>query len=253
MSTVDSILFGDPPTASAGSGSSVDRIIGTGDAFPSFPGILQYNGLLLNYTPEYDYYRINTIDGIDDAELRDFRSNKPFDDGEEVYGSLYSGRSIVLNGQIRAYNVWKADDMREALQTAFALNSGFGNPNVEKPLWFRRGSAVKDRLIYCKKNAKIDIPNVQPTSGRAWVPFMIPLRASDPRMLSYLRHSATQMGAGEQIIINAGNFPAKLLLRLLRPVHDNDAPALQPRHPADDHRWSDCRWQLCRDPGLAHP
>jgi hypothetical protein len=27
--------------------------------------------------------------------------------------------------------------MREALQTAFALNSGFGNPNVEKPLWFQ--------------------------------------------------------------------------------------------------------------------
>jgi hypothetical protein len=46
---------------------------------------------------------------------------------------------------------------------------------------------VKDRLIYCKKNAKIDIPTcAADLTVRAWVPFMIPLRASDPRMLSYL-------------------------------------------------------------------
>src|SRR4051812_27041728 len=110
---LDHILFGDPPTPSIGSGSDIDRVVGTGDAFSSFPGYLQYNGLLLNYNVEYDYYHINSIDGIDDAELRDFRSNKPFDDGEDVYGSLYSGRSIVINGQIRAFDVWKTDDMRE--------------------------------------------------------------------------------------------------------------------------------------------
>jgi hypothetical protein len=195
MSNLDYILFGEPPVVSPGSGSPDDSVLGSGDAFPSFPGLVQYNGLVLNQRANFDHYRINSIDGLDDAELRDFRSNKPFDDGEDLYGSLYSGRSVVINGQIRAYHTWKTDDMREAMQTAFALNSGFGNPNVEKPLWFRRGSTIKDRLIYCKKIGKIEIPHAQPTSQFGWIPFMIPLRASDPRMLSYLLHSVTLTGS----------------------------------------------------------
>jgi hypothetical protein len=217
MSNLDYILFGDPPVASPGSGSVDDRVIGTGNAFPSFPGLVQYNGLLMNDLQSYDYFHINNIDGLDDAELRDFRSSRPFDDGEDLYGSLYSGRPVVINGEIRAYDVWKTDDMREALQTAFALNTGFGNPNVEKPLWFRRGSTVNDRLIYCKKNAKIEIPHTLPTKQSGWVPFMVPLRASDPRMLSYLLHSVSQAGEGSTLVNNAGNFPSKALLRFYGP------------------------------------
>lgn len=217
MSVLDYILFGDPPVASPGSGSTTDRELGTGDAFPSFPGLVQYNGLLLNDDSKFDWFRIESFDGLDDADLRDFRANKPFDDGEDLYGTLYGGRSMVIRGEIRAYHLWKTDDMREALLAAFALRGGFGIVNPEKPLWLRRGDTSKDRLIYCKKNAKIEIPWAQPTKQMPWVPFMIPLRASDPRMLSYLVHTHTQEGEGSFSLSNAGNFPSKLLIRFYGP------------------------------------
>lgn len=218
MSTLDYILFGSPPVATPGSGSYDDRVIGTGDAFPSFPGLVQYNDLLLNDKGAFDHYHINSIDGLDDAELRDFRSAKPFDDGEDVFGSLYSGRSLAINGEIRAYHVWKTDDMREAMQAAFQVRGGFGLRNPERPLWIRRGNPAKDRLIYCKKNAKLEIPHAQPTRAAPWIPFMVPMRASDPRILSYLLHSYVQEGAGTFSITNEGNYQAKILMRFYGPA-----------------------------------
>lgn len=216
MSALDYILFGPPPTAIPGDEDLVPDF-GSGDAFPAFPGLLQYNGLLLNEDSALDYFHVTSVDGFDDAELRDFRAAKPFDHGEDIYGSLYGGRSIVINGEIRAYNVWKTGDMREALKRAFAIRGGFGISNPERPLWIRLGSTVNDRLIYCKRNAKIEIPHAQPTSMNPWVPFMIPLRASDPRILSYNLNTHSRNTTGTFSIVNAGDFPAKMLLRFYGP------------------------------------
>lgn len=210
MTNIDNILFGSEPGGDLGTGSPVDRVIGTGDSFPTFPGFVQYNKLLLNNWHNFDYFHVASIDGVDDAEIRDTRQPKPNDDGEDSYGAYYGGRSIVVNGQIRCYHVWKTDDMRDALKRAFARK------NLELPLWFRLGSPQRDRLIYCKKNAKLEIPMAVPTRGVPWVSYMVPLRATDPRIHSFVRKAANN-AIGNFTIFNEGNYDAKPLIRLYGP------------------------------------
>ena len=212
------IIFGDPPAFGPGEGSPDDRIIGSGDAFPSFPPFVQYNGLLLNNWQAYDYFHINSIDGLDDADVRDNRQLNPNEDGETPYGTYYGGRTMVIDGQIRCYHLWKTDDMRDALKRAFRKSQ------IEWPLWIRLGGPDKDRIIYCKRNAKLEIDMTQPTSDRPWVPFMIPLRASNPRMLSYRLHtesastgSGTQSGVDLFTITHDGDYDAEPVIRFYGP------------------------------------
>lgn len=208
----DPILIGGEPLPTFGTGSSADRVIGSGTSFPAFPGYVQYNGLLLNNYNEYDYYHIKSIEGLDDAEVRDNRQPKTNQDGENDLGMFYGGRTLVINGQIRAYHVHKADDMRDYLKGVFA------RPRLELPLWFRVGGPDIDRIIYCRKNAKLTIPTAQPTRDTPWIEFQIPLRASDPRILSYRRQSATVDANSSAVVDNQGNYDAKTSIRLYGPA-----------------------------------
>lgn len=207
------IIFGNPLVADLGSGSPTDRVIGTGDSFPAHPVLIEYNDLIMNDNHNFDYYKITSVDGLDDAEIRDSRSNRPNQDGEDSYGTYYSGRTVVIHGEIHAYDLWKADDMREAVKRAFVRK------DKELPLWFHLGDAAKDRIIMCKKNAKLEIPWQQPTRDLPLIPFMVPLRASNPRILSYLLHSYTADPDDTTIEIeNAGNYDAEATIRFYGPA-----------------------------------
>src|SRR3954462_6321145 len=213
MTGISNLIMAGLAGANFGVGSPTDRIIGSGESFPTFPVPLQYNSLLLNNFYDFDYYHISSVDGADDAELRDSRAVKSNDDGEDAYSSYYGGRLLVINGQIRAYHVWKTDDMREALKRAFARSL------IELPLRFRIGDASKDRIIYCKKIAKIEIPMAQPTRDMPWVNYMVPLRASDPRLLSYLTQTYNTTAVPAEFgLINDGNYDAKPWVRITGPA-----------------------------------
>jgi hypothetical protein len=214
MTSIHTILTGGPPSLDLGLGSELDRVIGTGDSFPAFPGLIEYNGIVLNHNAAFDYFHVNSVDGVDDADVRDIRSPKPNDDGEDAYGAPYGGRTLVINGEIRTYDVWKADDMRSALQRAFALTS------IEKPMIFKLGSPHKDKFVMCKKSAKTEIPWQQPTRDMPRVPYMVTLRASDPRFLSFLRQSYTKSGLGPFSLLNEGNYYANTSIRFTGPFEE---------------------------------
>lgn len=193
-------------------GSVVDRILGSGLSFPAFPGVVEYNGLIMNDITTYDYFHIESVDGIDDAEVRDYNASNPNLDGEISYGSQYGGRSLVINGEIRAYDLWKTDDMRAQLQAAFKRS------NTEIPLRLHMPGAINDRLIYCRRNAKIEMPWKAPSGQQSRVPFMVPLRASDPRMVSIIPETYERNSIGLFRLRNEGNYEARTLVRFFGPM-----------------------------------
>src|SRR5690606_29499304 len=110
--------------------------------------VLSYNNLVMNDLSVYDKYRVMSIDGLADADVRDNREEKPGDDGEDAYGNLYSGRTIAIKVRVEAYTVSKLRDMEEALRSAFVSME-------EKPLYFLTGDPEKDHYIMCKKSAAL--------------------------------------------------------------------------------------------------
>jgi Phage tail protein len=205
-----------------GGGSSARTIPGTGFAVPAgVEAILEYNGVYMNIQKNVDRYRINSIDGLGDADVRDSRDVNTEWDGESAFNSYYGGRTIVLNGTIETYSVTKMRDMQQALKTAFIDISN------EWPLRFNVGDPDKDHVIYCKKSAPISMVEQQ-TNMRATRDFQITLRASNPRFLSYKLHSlmldpvpaaviATPLFTGLSSVINNGNYWAEPVFRITGP------------------------------------
>lgn len=157
---------GDPDVAITGSGFSVPRGIESN---------FSYNGVVFNDLTVYDKYRVLAIDGLADPDVRDNREDKTGDDGEDAYGNLYSGRTLVMKIRVEAYSLDKLRDMEEALRTAFV------NMN-EMPLYFLTGDPEKDHYINCKKSAALtkeeDVSTLDYKHFREW---QVTLRASDPR------------------------------------------------------------------------
>lgn len=212
--SIGTLLLGGTYRPGLGTGEVDERVVGTGDSWPSFPGIVDYNGFVMNDYTTADYYRISSIDGLDDAELRFTSAVKPNADGEEIYGSYYAGRTIVINGEIRASNLWMMDDMRSNMINAFARK------DKDYPLRLHHGGAATDRFVMCRKNAKLEIPMVTPTQQQPVLPFMISLRAKDPRILSFLPETF-QYEVGDPTffsLTNEGNYEAKIKLRFYGPV-----------------------------------
>lgn len=181
---------GDPNVSIQGSGLSVPY---------GLEAIFSYNGLVMNDLTVFDKYRIMSIDGLADPDIRDTREDKPGEDGEDVYDSYYGGRTIVLRVRVEAYELKKLRDMEEALRTAFVSME-------ELPLYFLTGDPTKDHYIMCKKSASLtkeeDIQNLNFRHFREW---QITLRASDPRF--YRKSKQTKIAnAQNNYNVNAVNF-----------------------------------------------
>lgn len=190
---------GDPNLAVRGTGTSV-------------PGGLEcvfvYNNLIFNDRKVIDKIRVLNISGLDDPDVRDSREDNPGYDGETVYSTLHGGRTIVLEGRVEAYTLYKLRDMQQAIRTAFS------DLREEKKLIFLTGNPATDHYIMCKKNQKLQWGEEQ-TKDNYFRPFQITLRASNPRFLRSRRKTSTLAFDDEQIImINEGNYNAQPVIRL---------------------------------------
>lgn len=149
--------------------------------------IYSFNGLVLNdLHGGPDRYKINKIDGLFDAEVRDSREANPSRHGETAYQSYYGGKAITIEGTIFAGNLTKLRNMIAALQIAFSdLN--------EYPLYIYNYSGYQtstpQAYINCKKAAPINIEEAN-TSRRMIRNFSITLRAADPFVYSTTENTA---------------------------------------------------------------
>lgn len=162
-----------------GQGSAGQSVHGSELSLPGIESVLEFRGLRMNVREWVDTYVIKDILGMDDPDLNDQREDNPSDDGETPLDSKYRGRTLVLQGFIRAKTVWKLNDMFQALRRAFA------DVSQESPLVFRAGNPQADAIIYCKKSQKNQWGNTQQHANHFQRDFSITLRASNPRFLSY--------------------------------------------------------------------
>lgn len=145
---------------------------------------IEFNGTIINKRGGQDRVIITSIDGLSDADIRDSRENNPGLDGETAFNAYYGGRTIVLNGIIRAGTLGKLRDMQEALRTVFS-------PLEELPLVFRGTARDKDLQIICRKSQPISMAETQQTVLDFKREFQITLRASDPRFTTKINKEYT--------------------------------------------------------------
>jgi hypothetical protein len=158
---------------------------GSGDAQPrGLEVTLEYNGLKFNVTKTVDKIRIIQMDGLADADVRDSRDVNPSAHGETTYPSYYGGRTLTLTGRIEAHSLDKLRDIQQALRQAF------NDISRERALIFRTPDPRDDIMLICKKSSPMTMLESQ-TDYRFFRDFLITLRASNPRFLSYLVQSST--------------------------------------------------------------
>lgn len=144
---------------------------------------IEYNGLTLNDQSKrslsvapYYWYRVTSVDGIWDQDVRFETHELPHRHGSSSGDAYYNGKTIVISGSIYAKNIGYLRQAQRALQGAFY---DMQDHQLLFTLWGE--SRV---YITCRKNQKIDMPETQDRGGsNPWVrPFTIQLYADDPRM-----------------------------------------------------------------------
>lgn len=206
---IPTIVLTPPVGGGLGAGLPDKAVMGTGTSVPGgLECVFSYNGLIFNDRKVIDKYRVLTISGLDDPDVRDSREDNPAYEGETVYSTLHGGRTIVFDGRIEAFSLYKLRDMQQAFRTAFS------DLTEEKKLYFLTGNAVTDHYILCKKNQKIQWGETQ-DKGTFFREFQVTLRASNPRFLRNKRKTFSLAWNGEQIVlINEGNFKSQPIIRL---------------------------------------
>jgi hypothetical protein len=196
-----------------GSGDPVVPLPGSGLAVPAgVEAVFEYNGLYMNVLHNIDRYKIKSIDGLDDPDMRDQREDNPGDDGETAYPSYYSGRPLALTGTIQAYTLRKMRDMIMALEQAFS------DIRREKALTIYGATPAQTVFINCRKNARLTVQETQ-NDYRFFRDFLVPLRASNFRILSLdrLSETAPNLDVGPNAvltIVNNGSYPAQCVVQL---------------------------------------
>lgn len=143
--------------------------------------IYKFNGLVLNdRKSQIDNYKITKIDGLFDADIRDSRDVNPSRHGETAFESFYGGKTITIEGVIRAGNIDKMRNMIFDLQKAFA---DLREHSLE--IYEHSGLQTNTPVAYinCKKMSPLMITESQDTRRPERV-FSITLRASNPFVYS---------------------------------------------------------------------
>lgn len=145
--------------------------------------VIEYNGLLLNdqskrsltVAPFY-WYRVLTVDGIWDEEVRFESHPLPHRHGSSSGDAYYLGKTVVISGNVYARDVGYLRQAQRALQAAFY-------DMQDHQLLFTLWGETRVYLT-CRKNQKIDMPETQDRGGsNPWVrPFTVQLYADDPRL-----------------------------------------------------------------------
>lgn len=200
---------GGPNVAQPGTGLSGPRGI---------EAVIEYNGLFMNVRNWVDTYLVTTIGGIDDADIRDSREVNPGYHGETAFKSYYGGRTITLTGKIVTKTLFKLRDMQQAMRKAFAPLDD------ELPLIFRGPEPEQDMMVYARKSQPIQMADEQRTANHFERPFLVTLRASNPRFLSSLRFwseasfPGSTFNAIAMTIRNYGNYDAQPDIELTGPM-----------------------------------
>lgn len=144
-----------------------------------------FNGLTMNSTTDRDagtgWYQVLSVDGIWDQDVRFESINLPGRSGARSADSFYSGKTVVLAGQVMAPNIWTLRAMQLAMQQAF-------DDMLPYKLYFSfftELGAKTDLYLTCRKNQKIDMPESVTTMGGAYEHrrnFTIQLFADDPNI-----------------------------------------------------------------------
>jgi hypothetical protein len=181
---------------------------------------LSFNNLLLNETTFIDKYRLISIEGLDDADVRDSREENPSDDGETAYDTFAGGRTIILNGRIEAFTLAKLRQMQMLLRTAFSSK-------VELPLYFVTDDPDLIHYIKCKKFSKNQWGEEQKTLNTFFRDFQITLRASNPRFVLDQEETITILPSNPGSVYPTttniplyGNFTSKPLIRIYGSTSD---------------------------------
>lgn len=176
-----------PASIGLGSGDSASLVAGTGiSGPPGVEAVLTYNSITMNVRNWLETYIINSIDGLADADVRDQREVNPQQHGETALDAFYGGRTVVLNGKIRAFSLDKMRDMQQALREAFA------DLTTEMPLIFHAKNSNYDLVLNCKKAQPIAMVEQQ-TNFNHERDFQVTLRASNPRFVSRLTNVQTTL------------------------------------------------------------
>jgi len=207
-----------PPIA-LGTGTPQDGTSGTGKSGPrGIEAIIEYNGLYMNVRDWVDTYIVNAIGGTDDADVRDNREVNPGYHGETPFPGYYGGRTITLGGKITTRTIFKLRDMQTALRQAFSQLSN------DLPLIFRGPTPDLDLMVFCRKSAPIQMAEAQTTLNHFERPFLVTLRASNPRFVSSLRKWTEKQFPAATFddiaftLINEGNFEAQPDVELTGPI-----------------------------------
>lgn len=204
---------------------------------------ISFNSYRLNIKSNIDKIQITSIEGLADADIRDSREVNPGYDGETAFQSYYGGRTIVLNGKIKAHTMNKLRDMQDGLKSVFA-------PLVEKDLVLRGKTREDDLVISCKKSQPIVMSEVQ-QNFQFERDFQVTLRASDFRFRTEYIYSTnwknpsswatpTQSSSAEEKfvanIVNKGNYLADLTLKIKGPITaaSNGGPGILIKNRVDD-------------------
>lgn len=178
-------------------------------------GTLPLGGLFSNYA-----YYIQEIGGLDDADIAVSADNLPAAHGEISMPGFYGGRTITLQGFIRAINPYQ---LRVAQQN---LREAFGQNFTEKSLIFLTGDAVNgDIFINCRKSAPLAMREQVTKYNEHRRDFLVTLRASDPRFLAFT--SSTTASATNPANLanlsctNAGNWSAYPTFTIHGPFNAN--------------------------------
>lgn len=216
MRNIGSILT---PPSGLSTGDPNVGLEGTGLSGPrGIEAVLEYNGIYLNIRSWIDTYLVTTIGGLDDADVRDSRDVNPGYHGETAFPGYYGGRTVTLTGKVYTKTLFKLRDMQQGLRQAF---SGLA---VELPLIFRANDPDLDMMLYCRKSQPIQMADEQRTANHFERPFLVTLRASNPRFLGYkrLRKNIFFTGATFDGIVfnvdNLGNFRAQPDIELTGPI-----------------------------------
>ena len=106
----------------------------------------------------------------------------------------------------------------DARHDAWHLQQAFSDIRDEKPLIIHGIRQEQQVFINCRKNSKLVIQETQ-NDARFFRDFLIPLRASNFRILSLIRPATTVSGlnagaASVMSVVNLGSYPAQCAIRL---------------------------------------
>lgn len=82
--------------------------------------LIIYNGLILNDRHRPDRYRVEDIDGLGGADIRDSRTPRPAAHGEIPYDAFFGGQTITISGKIESGSQQQLTFMEAQLRAAFS-------------------------------------------------------------------------------------------------------------------------------------